>query len=163
MHGLLKTNWLHVRGLYLTRAKQAGQEGAGRLELPVLHTFSDRNRRAGTRIRRGRGVAVNRIGPFHRPARNSAGRTTPSTIKSLSAPTQPPPAENPNDGKTSESHAGARPQNWGDSAVFRRSSGVIRASAGEQARSAPIGGGLRLQRRDLGTPASERTSRTRSA
>ena len=39
---------------------------------------------------------------------------------------------------------------------IRRFSGVIRASAGEWARSAPIGGGFRLQRRDLGTPAREK-------
>ena len=36
-------------------------------------------------------------------------------------------------------------------------------TAGERAPSAPVGGGFRLQRQDLGTPTSERTSRTRSA
>ena len=46
----------------------------GRLELPVLHTFADRNRRARTRIRRGRGVAVNPIGPLP-PSRPQQRRT----------------------------------------------------------------------------------------
>ena len=109
------------------------------------------------------GVALNRIGAFPPSRPQQRGQSHAVGDHVLERTHAATPSENPNDGKISESHAGARPQNGGDSAVFRSFFRPYSGIRGRTARSAPIGGGFRLQRRDLGTPASERTSRTRSA